>query len=84
MDVLKHLDDITASLEGGRLMEAESLHRALVIALSDSTKPENRVALSLIESHCESAQERIRVLGEARRYLEARYLPRSRMGQANA
>lgn len=76
MDVLKHLDDISALLESGRLMEAESLERALVSALSDSTKPENRVALSLIEAPSETVQERIRVLGETRRYLEARYLPR--------
>lgn len=78
MDVLRHLDDIAALLQGGRLMEAESLERALVMALSGSTKPENRVALSLVESHCDTVDEKIRALGEARRYLEARYLPRSR------
>lgn len=76
MDVLKHLDDISALLERGRIMEAESLERALVVALSASTKPENRVALSLLEAPSETVQERIRVLGEAHRYLEARYLPR--------
>ncbi len=84
MDVLRHLDDIARALEGGRLMEADSLERALVMALAVSTKPENRVALSMVESPCDTVQEKVRALGETRRYLEARYLPRSRPAQASA
>lgn len=76
MDVLRHLDDIAALLEAGRIMEAESLERSLVGALSTSTKPENRVALSLIEEPRDTVQSKIAALDEARRYLEARYLPR--------
>jgi hypothetical protein len=77
MDVLKHLADLVYLYKERRLMEAESLEYALLSELRKSSKPENVVAVAILEEHKDCAADKVINISRARRYLESAYSIRS-------
>ena len=69
MRLARHLSDVKELLRAERLMEAESLERHLLTALSLSEHPDHRVVWTVLSDPRDTARSKISAIDAVLRYL---------------